>query len=300
MASISAWLTAFRLRTLPLSLSAIILGSLLAAYHGSFHWAVFIGAVLTTLFLQILSNLANDYGDAVHGVDNQERTGPKRGLQTGAISLRQMKSAILIFILLALASGIWLIIVGMKGLLLTHGLLLFLLGIAAIVAALKYTMGKNPYGYAGWGDVSVFLFFGLVGVLGVYFLHTHELTWPETLPAVSIGCFSAGVLNLNNLRDRENDRAFGKHTLVVKLGAQKAKGYHAALLLTGMLSAIAYSSYRSATAWQWLYLLSFIGFVRNMFAVYRNRQPELLDPELKKLALSTLAFALLFGLGLII
>lgn len=300
MASVSAWVESFRLHTLPLSLSTIILGSLLAAYHHEFQWSVFVWAILTTLFLQILSNLANDYGDAEKGVDNEDRLGPKRGLQAGAISIKQMRQAIIVFVILSLVSGIFLIIDGTKGLELSYGLVLFVIGIGAIVAAMKYTMGKNPYGYSGFGDVFVFIFFGLVGVLGSYFLHTHTLSASEVLPAISIGCFSAGVLNLNNLRDRENDKVHGKHTLVVRLGLKKAKHYHAVLLIVGMATAVAYSLLNTATIWAWIYLFSFIGIIKSIVVVQRNEDPKELYPELKRLSLSALAFAVLFGLGLVL
>ncbi|MCO5239517.1 MAG: 1,4-dihydroxy-2-naphthoate polyprenyltransferase [Chitinophagaceae bacterium] len=299
MASVSAWIVTFRLRTLPLSLSTIILGACLAAFHHSFRWNVFTWAILTTLFLQILSNLANDYGDAVNGVDNPERTGPKRSLQAGLINLRQMRRAVAIFIILSFVSGIFLIIEGTRGLRLSYSVIFLVLGIAAIISALKYTIGKNPYGYAGLGDIFVFIFFGIIGVTGSYFLFTHKLTLPELLPAVSMGCFSTGVLNLNNLRDRQNDKAFGKHTLVVKLGVRKAKYYHAILLAAGMMAAIIYSMQSNASGWQWIYLFSFAGIIRSIIVVFRNEDPARLDPELKKLALYTLLFAVLFGVGLI-
>ncbi len=300
MASVSAWLVTFRLRTLPLSLSTIILGSFLAAFHDRFQWSIFIWAVLTTLFLQILSNLANDYGDAVHGVDNHGRVGPKRSLQTGAITLREMKNAIIIFVILSLVSGILLLSEGTKGLQLSYWLIMFVIGILAIGAALKYTIGKKPYGYAGLGDFAVFLFFGIVGVMGTYFLHTHTVTIPEFLPAMAIGFFSTGVLNLNNLRDRDNDAAYGKHTIVVKLGIQKGKTYHAMLLISGMLAALAYSVISGASSWQWIYLFSFPLIVRSIVVVLKNHNPSALDPELRALALSTLLFSVLFGVGLIL
>src|SRR5690625_210409 len=280
MASISSWLESFRLHTLPLSLSTIILGSFLAAFHHQFQWNIFVWAILTTLFLQILSNLANDYGDAVKGVDNQERIGPKRSLQAGVITLAQMRIAIIVFVLLSLVSGIFLIIEGTRGLKLSYGFFFLILGVGAIIAALKYTMGKNPYGYAGYGDVFVFVFFGLVGVMGVYFLYTHALTVLEFLPAISMGCFSAGVLNLNNLRDRENDAVFGKRTLVVKLGLQKAKNYHTLLLTIGMFTAIIYSILNRTTPWQWMYIFTFVGIFKSIKAVQQNERPDLLYPEL--------------------
>lgn len=300
MASVAAWLVTFRLRTLPLALSTIILGSFLAAYHKMFHWSVFVWAVLTTLFLQVLSNLANDYGDAIHGVDNPGRIGPKRSLQKGDITLKQLKYAIIILVGLSLLSGIFLLTEGVKGLKLSYGLIMFAIGILAIAAAVKYTMGKNPYGYAGLGDLAVFIFFGIVGVMGSYFLHTQEFTVAELLPAMSIGFFSTGVLNLNNIRDRDNDAAYGKNTIVVKLGARNAKIYHALLLSCGMLSAIIYSMVVEATAWQWIYLLSFPLLIRSVMVVAKNQTPHFLDPELRSLALSTLLFSVLFGVGLLL
>ncbi len=300
MASTSTWLTAFRLNTLPLSLSTVILGSFLAAYQHQFNGVVMLVAIITTLFLQILSNLANDYGDAESGVDNPDRLGPKRGLQSGAISKESMKKAIVIFILLSLISGIYLIIEGTKGIAFSNGVILFFIGIAAIIAALKYTMGENPYGYSGLGDLFVFIFFGCVGVLGTYFLHTHQLPFKEFLPAISMGCFSTGVLNLNNLRDRVNDAAYNKRTIVVKLGLQNAKYYHAILLTVGMLSAIIFTAITPASIWKWLYLIAFVGIIRSIVIVMKNEAPKALEPELKKLALSTLLFSILFGSGLLL
>lgn len=300
MATFSAWISVFRLRTLPLALSTVFLGSFLAKYRGSFHWPVLIWAVITTLFLQTLSNLANDYGDTVHGVDNHGRVGPQRGIQTGEITLKQMKLAIVLSILLSLFSGIWLLVEGTKNLKTSYGFIMLLIGLAAIGAALKYTIGKKPYGYAGLGDIAVFLFFGITGVMGTYFLHTHTITVPEFLPAIAIGFFSTGVLNLNNLRDRENDRAFGKHTIVVKLGLQKAKSYHSSLIISGMMAAVAYSLINFESAWEFIYLATFPFFISSIVAVNKNKQSHLLDPELRKLALSTLAFSLLFGIGLLL
>lgn len=300
MASVSAWISSFRLHTLPLSLSTILLGNFLAAYHDVFSWPILLWSVLTTVFLQTLSNLANDYGDAVKEVDNEQRLGPKRGLQSGVISHAQMKTAILICIILSLVSGIILIWEGAKEIKFSYSLLLFLLGIAAIIAAIKYTMGKKPYGYSGFGDVFVFIFFGLVGVLGSYFLQTHYLSALEILPAVSIGCFSTGVLNLNNLRDRENDKMHGKRTLVVQLGLKRAKNYHALLLIAGMAAAVLYSLLNSAHPWKWLYLLAFIGIIKSILVVHKNEDPKELYPELKRLSLSTLLFAILFGSGLML
>lgn len=300
MASIKAWIQSFRLHTLPLSLSSIILGSFLAAYQQCFQTFIFVMALLTTLCLQILSNLANDFGDAKTGVDNQERLGPKRSLQEGIITQQQMKWAIIIFVVLSLIFGIALIIVATKEIASLKTFTLLFIGIAAIIAAIKYTMGKNPYGYYGFGDLFVFIFFGLVGVVGTYFLYTHSINFLVFLPAMSIGFFSAGVLNLNNLRDRVNDAAYGKRTIVVQLGLQKAKYYHAALLILGMLCAIIYTLTNTSSIYAWLYIISFIGFFNSIKVVFKNQDPIALYPELKKLSLTTFLFSLLFGIGLLL
>jgi 1,4-dihydroxy-2-naphthoate octaprenyltransferase len=300
MASVKAWIQSFRLHTLPLSLSSIILGSFLAAYQQCFQTFIFVMALLTTLCLQILSNLANDYGDAKTGVDNQERLGPKRSLQVGSITQKQMKLAIIIFVVLSLIFGIALIIVATKEIATLKTFTLLFIGIAAIIAAIKYTMGKNPYGYYGFGDLFVFIFFGLVGVIGTYFLYTHSINFLVFLPAMSIGFFSAGVLNLNNLRDRVNDAAYGKRTIVVQLGLQKAKYYHAALLILGMLCAIIYTLTNTTSIYAWLYIISFIGIFKSINVVFKNQDPIALYPELKKLSLTTFLFSLLFGIGLLL
>ena len=212
------WINAFRLRTLPLAFSCIIMGSGLAFGDGQFNSKVFVLALITTLFLQILSNLANDYGDFVKGTDNKNRVGPDRTLQSGLITKDEMVKAMWIIALLCSVFGVWLIYEGTKGLDLHRAGFFAILGLAAMGAAVKYTMGKNPYGYAGLGDIFVFLFFGWLGVLGSYFLHTHTLNWELLLPASSIGFFTTAVLNINNMRDHLADAKSGKNTLVVSLG----------------------------------------------------------------------------------
>ena len=300
MPKISSWIKAFRLRTLPLSFSSVILGSFLAYYKGYFIPSVLIGALLTTLFLQILSNLANDYGDTINGVDNHQRLGPKRGLQTGDISLQQMKWAVMLFTLLSLISGIWLLVAGTRGLTLSSGFIMLLIGLIAIASAIKYTIGKKPYGYIGLGDFFVFLFFGLVGVIGTYYLHSKQITAWEFLPAISIGLFSTGVLNLNNLRDQVNDKQSGKITMVVKLGNRKGKIYHAILIGSGMCTALAFTFINYQSPMQFIYLITFPLFIRNIIIVFRNQEPSQLNSQLKVLSLTTLFFSITFGLGLIL
>ncbi|WP_320018505.1 1,4-dihydroxy-2-naphthoate polyprenyltransferase [Labilibaculum manganireducens] len=295
-----AWIHAFRLRTLPLALSSIFLGSFLAAAHHSFSFKIFILATLTTLFLQILSNLANDLGDSISGADNNERVGPERAVQSGVISHKEMKGMLIVFVLLSLCSGLWLLYEGMQLINLKQGAIMLVIGLLAISAAINYTVGKNPYGYSGFGDLFVFLFFGLVGVLGTYFLHTGSMSWSLFLPAVSVGLLSVGVLNLNNMRDIDNDARTGKTTLVVKMGAANAKRYHFMLLSIAMILPCLYTIFNWQSAFQFLFLLSFPFIVRNILRVFKNKNARDLDPELKRLAISTLLFSLSFGLGLIL
>ena len=291
---IKAWLSAFRLRTLPLAFSSIITGSAIAYYHYAFKLDIFILALLTTLFLQILSNLANDYGDSATGVDNNERVGPMRAIQSGEISKAAMKKAMVLFSILSLCSGIPLIIEGTKQINLKWFLFFLTLGIGSIAAAIKYTAGKNPYGYKGLGDIFVFLFFGLVGVLGCFILQfqiiNREVLLEALLPAVSIGCFSAAVLNLNNMRDAENDEKCGKITLAVRLGKTKSKIYHSWILIVGMATLFKFSeTIYLPTIAQVLLLLPCSILIFNIFKVIFNTNPKDLDPELKKVALSTFA-----------
>lgn len=296
--TLKSWIGAFRLRTLPLALSCIGMGGFLAANAHAFRWDIFLLCVSTTIFLQILSNLANDYGDTVNGADNDQRTGPSRAVQAGAITLGQMKAAVSIFVCLCLASGVALLLVSF-GFDWNAILFFFGLGVLSIVAAIAYTVGKRPYGYAGLGDVSVLIFFGLVGVLGSYYLFTKQVSWTETLLALSCGFFSIGVLNVNNMRDIESDRAAGKFSIPVRIGKKMAARYHWFLILGGLGAAIVYTLLEYQTPFQFLFLLSVPLFLRIGFAVSRKPSVEL-DPYLKQMALSTLIFVVLFGIGLLL
>jgi len=298
MSMISAWMHAFRLRTLPLAMSSTILGSFVAAAEKRFSWKVFILASLTTLLLQILSNLANDYGDFKKGTDNDDRIGPLRMVQSGQIKPAQMLLAISIVIILTLLSGISLIFSGTDGTGNNIKLLFLVLGIGAIFAAVKYTVGKNPYGYKGFGDIFVFIFFGLVGVLGTYYLHTHNFKADLILPAASIGFLSAGVLNLNNMRDYHSDKKALKRTLVVIMGSEKAKFYHLGLILGALLTVILYTIINFTSPFQFLFLVPVPFFVQNAIIVFKNKKPIELNSELRKLAISTLLFSIAFGIGL--
>lgn len=291
------WLHAFRPRTLPLAVSSICTGSALAVFAGGFQWPVFGLALATAILLQVLSNLANDLGDHLHGTDNEARVGPQRAVQSGAISTSAMKRAMWACALLSLVSGSALIVIALG---LTLPTLVFLLiGLAAIGAALKYTFGANPYGYAGLGDISVLLFFGIVGVMGTCYLHTASFSATSLLPALGIGLLSTAMLNLNNMRDIAGDAASGKRTLAVRLGPVRAKRYHAVLLLGGFAALVLFSATHFRSWGQYLFLLAFIAIDRHLRFVARNTQPKALDPHMKVLALTTLITAMLFSLGLI-
>ena len=292
------WLQAFRLRTLPLALSCIAMGGFLAASADAFRWDIFLLCILTTIFLQILSNLANDYGDTIHGADSIHREGPARAVQSGAISPQQMKMAVIIFVLLCLISGVALLIVsfGLNWKAITF---FFGLGVLSIMAAIAYTVGNKPYGYMGLGDFSVLIFFGLVGVMGSYYLFTKELSWVQLLPALSCGFFSIGVLNVNNIRDIESDRKAGKFSIPVRIGRENAVKYHWFLIFAGISSAAVFNLLTANSAWQWLFVLGIPLFIKNGVAVSKIPSAQL-DPYLKQMALSTLVFVLLFGVGLVL
>ncbi len=292
-----AWISAARPRTLPLALASIGMGSFLAASLQAFQWRIFVLCALTTIFLQVLSNLANDYGDSIHGADNIDRVGPKRTVQSGQITSQQMLVAVIIFSILALFSGVWLLYEALKDASRQTILLFFGLGISAIAAAITYTAGKKPYGYAGLGDISVLLFFGLLGVLGTFYLHTQSFSWSFILPALSCGLFSTAVLNINNIRDIESDRKAGKFSIPVRLGRAKAVQYHHLLLVTGFVLALLYVTINYRSPWQFLFVFIVPLLLKNAQAVSRYPSAAELDPYLKQMALTTLLFVLTFGIG---
>ncbi len=292
-----SWLSAARPRTLPLSLSCILMGSFLSAAQGGFRWSVFGLAVLTTVLLQVLSNFANDYGDSISGLDNDERKVATRAVQTGAITKEQMRKAIILFSVLTFAAGIGLLYIALEGGTAQEFLYFLGLGVLSIIAAITYTVGKKPYGYAGLGDISVLIFFGWVGVLGTYYLHTRSLDWSILLPATSCGAFAVGVLNINNIRDIDNDRRNGKNSIPVRLGAAKAKVYHWFLLTGGLVCAIAYVLLFHPNWSSYLFLLTLPLFWKIASGVQKGQKPEEIDPYLKRMALSTLLFVILFGVG---
>ncbi len=300
MSSFKVWISAFRLRTLPLAFSSILMGSFIAAYHHSFQWIVLCMALMTTLFLQILSNLANDYGDTINGADHEGRQGPRRTVQSGVISLKQMKNAIILFALLSFISGIILLHVSFGNFAQIRFLLFILLGIVAIGAAMRYTMGNNPYGYKGLGDIYVFAFFGLVGVGGTYFLHTGLWNWSILLPAIAIGTLSTGVLNVNNMRDIESDKEAGKQTLVVRIGLKRAKTYHFVLIGLAITSLFCFVIITPFSWHRFTFMLALPILFIHIKAIKMADMATGFDRQLKKLALSTLITVILFGIGLIL
>jgi 1,4-dihydroxy-2-naphthoate polyprenyltransferase len=290
---ISNWISAFRLRTLPLAITSIILGSLLAASSDSFKLPVLLLAILTAVLLQILSNLANDYGDSIHGADSEHRKGPSRAVQSGTISLKQMKIAMYIFGFLSLVSGVSLLAIASD----SYRVFMIFLGIGflSIIASVAYTAGPKPYGYAGLGDISVLLFFGIVGVSGSYFLHTNSFNWVILLPSITCGLFSVAVLNINNMRDIESDKLAGKMSIPVRIGLSNAKIYHAILIVLGLLTALAftYLTNRGTIGYYYLVLTGFL--LRHIMAVFKTETPSNLDPFLKQMAFITLLFCISLG-----
>ena len=297
MNNFSHWISAMRLRTLPLSVSGIILAACLAEYNGFFKWNVFLLAILTTLSLQILSNLDNDYGDGVKGTDNKDRIGPARAIQSGKISPEEMFNAIRINILISIGLAFALIFsaFGIKHFPLT--LLFFGLGIASVIAAMRYTVGDNAYGYRGLGDVFVFLFFGLLSVIGCYVLFAKTIDHVVFLPACAIGLLSAAVLNLNNMRDIISDEKSNKITLAVKLGSKKVKTYHNFLVGTAIILSALFGILYYTSPYNLIFVVAYIPLFIHLKKVNSNTNPKLLDPELKKLALTTVFLAVLMGIG---
>lgn len=301
------WIEAARLRTLPLSVSGIIVGSMYALRPTDdietptdvFSWRIFALAMLTTLGLQILSNFANDYGDGMKGTDNADRIGPKRAIQSGAISPQAMKRAIILTSGLTLLAAILLIYFAFRDTNIGYSLFYLLLGILAIASAIRYTVGNTAYGYRGFGDLFVFVFFGLVSTMGVNFLYSKEAEWLLILPATAIGFLSVGVLNLNNMRDEASDRKSNKNTIVVKIGGAKAKKYHYFLIVSAMVLVLLFAVLSEYRLDQYLFVLAYVPLIKHLNTVHNNQEPRALDPELKKLALSTFALSVLLALCMV-
>ena len=294
------WIKSARLRTLPLAASGTILGAAYACYDGAISWLVSSLALLTALLLQILSNFANDYGDYVKGTDNADRIGPQRALQSGDLSVKQMRNGIIINSLLTLISGLLLIFFASKTLGQNLWLMFGVLGILAIAAAIFYTVGKKAYGYNGMGDVMVFVFFGLVSVCGTYFLNTGNLPYEIIILGMGIGALSTGVLNLNNMRDIDNDIVSNKKTFASKLGFEKAKKYHAILVIAG-ISCLVLAAIFAGIEWK-IYFgflpILILPLLGDLNFIFKTKDKSKLDPFLKKLSLLTFGFAICFAIAI--
>lgn len=296
MSKFSAILSSMRLRTLPLSLAGVLLGGLLAVADYNVRPIVLVLVCLTTVCLQILSNLSNELGDVLSGTDTAEREGPAYGLNSGTLTIREMKTAIGVFVALCCAAGAAMAWVSFGTLWCLESLILLLLGAAAIVAAMRYTLGRNPYGYRAKGDFYVFIFFGLVSVLGSYFVCAHTIhSWLLLLPAAAIGFFSMGVLNTNNIRDMETD-APNRVTVAIKLGLNGARIYQTVLIIAGLASMAAYTALRLPDWRHWLWVITLPLYIVHLRGVWTNTG-RALDKYLPMLVITSCALGILAGAG---
>lgn len=295
--TLKTWFETARPKTLPLAVAIILTGSALAQWRGQFHLGITLLCLLTATLLQIVSNFANDYGDHQKGSDTTERIGPLRGIQQGNLTATQLRHGLIAVILASFISGASLIALAYES---VNDLIVFAgLGLLAIVAAITYTVGKKPYGYLGLGDVSVFLFFGLLAVCGTYYLQAHHLSADIFLPAAACGFLSTAVLNINNLRDIEQDKKAGKNTLIVRIGAENGRKYHCVLLASAVICYAIFAIQHKPL------LLAIIALIALLLAkharfVYINKDPMALRPMLGKMSMLALFSTLLFSLGLLI
>lgn len=291
--TIKAAVKSMRLRTLPLSLAGVLLGAKLAWRVWQVDVWVIVLLALTTVSLQILSNLSNELGDVMHGTDGEDRQGPEYGLNSGALSIRQMKGLIGAFALLCCVFGAGMILVSYGTLLCLPAILLLILGAGAITAAMRYTLGKNPYGYRAMGDFWVFIFFGLVSVMGGYFVCSHTIDdWALALPAAGIGFFSVGVLNVNNIRDMKTD-ATNRVTVAIKLGLHRARIYQTVLITLGWICLPSYTLMRLNSPVHYIYLITLPLYVIHLAGVWKYTE-RALDKYLPMLVISTFVLALLY------
>ena len=291
--NIKIWLQAARLRTLPLSVSGIIMGNALALNHNDFSFIIFLLSILTAIAFQIVSNFANDYGDGIKGTDNEERIGPKRVLQQGLLTSKNLKRGILVSVVVSIILSIALIYESLGVDKLLFSVLFILLAIGAVAAAIKYTVGTNPYGYSGLGDLFVFIFFGWVSVIGSYFLQINSIDLSIVLFATSVGLLSVAVLNLNNMRDIENDLNSSKITLAVRLGGYKAKVYHFFLISIAIILFFIGIGEQPLLI-KTIYTLVFVPLFLHLYRVFNVKEPKQFDPELKKLALTIFFISIVF------
>ena len=296
MKQIKVWLKAVRLRTLPLSVSGILIGNSLCFQDPEFSGILFVLMLFTAISFQIISNFSNDYGDGVKGTDNDNRLGPKRVLQQGLLSREILKKGIVIISLISLLLAFVLIFLAFGSNSWYYILIFIGLSFASVWAAIFYTVGNKAYGYYGFGDLFVFLFFGGVSVLGAYFIQLKTFSYPAILLSLVVGFLSVGVLNLNNMRDIDNDAFVGKRTLVVIMGAAIAKKYHLLLLIVSV-SILVYVFSSVSIRFFWIPYLAIIPLIVHFISVLKNSKPKFFDPELKKLSLSIFFLSLLVFLS---
>lgn len=296
--SFKMWFATARPKTLPLALASILTGSALAFWAEKFNWKVTALCLLTATLLQILSNFANDYGDHIKGSDTKERIGPLRGIQQGGITAGQLKTGLLLMVIACLVSGSALIALAYDN---TSDLIAFaLLGVLAIISAITYTVGKKPYGYMGLGDVSVFIFFGLLAVSGTYYLQAHQLSAEIFLPAAACGLLAAAVLNINNLRDIEQDSKAGKNTLIVRIGPQCGRVYHCVLLALASLCYVFFALANFTSVFSFVFVLALPLLLNHAVFVMIHKEPLALRPMLAQMSMLALLTNILFSAGLLI
>ncbi|KGQ34218.1 1,4-dihydroxy-2-naphthoate prenyltransferase [Gallibacterium genomosp. 2] len=290
------WFETARPKTLPLAIASIVTGSALAYYYHQFDATIALLALITATLLQIVSNFANDYGDHIKGSDTIERIGPLRGIQQGAITFSQLRLGLILVTFASMISGVALIAVACQT---WNDVLAFIvLGILAIIASITYTVGKKPYGYMGLGDVSVFIFFGLLGVCGTFYLQSHLLNWAMILPAMMSGLLAVAVLNINNLRDIEQDRKSGKNTLIVRIGAVAGRYYHISLIFLAALFALLFALYHFQHWYSFIFILVFPLLAKHAVFVMNHQDALQLRPMLAQMAKLALLFNIIFSLGL--
>jgi len=302
------WIKAARLRTLPLSLSGIIMGAFIAKWRlwgegGTWDWKIFALALLVTLLYQILSNYANDYGDGIKGTDAKRSTSAEtRAVASGKITAKQMKNAVILFSVLSFAATIALLYVAFIPQYMTEFYIFIGLGVASILAAIGYTVGKKPYGYMGLGDLFVFIFFGLVSVCGSYFLFTKTFSWDILLPGTAVGMMSMAVLNLNNMRDIESDKLSGKNSLALRIGFKNAMIYEMVLLqlpLILILIFLAINGFiQSQNYYVFIVMILIIPFAKLRRRIMSVKEPKELDQFLKQVGILTFTMAVLTAIGL--
>lgn len=293
-----AWLESLRPKTLPLAFVSILVGIALAWWQGYFDATVAALSLITAGLLQILSNLANDYGDAVKGSDKPDRIGPLRGMQKGAITQEQMKRAMIVTVALICISGLCLLFSAYQSI--SDFIGFAVLGLLSIIAAITYTVGTRPYGYIGLGDISVLIFFGWLSVIGSWYLQAHMLSAAIILPATACGLLATAVLNINNLRDIDSDRENCKNTLAVRLGPVGARRYHACLLGGTLVCLALFNLISLHSVWGWLFILAAPLLLKQAHYVLTERESVAMRPMLERTVKAALLTNALFIVGIVL